>query len=168
MNLPYWSTCYHEAGHAVVAVVLRRGLVRACAWSKKQWIDGDRLSGWTVYRRHRALNRRVARDQDWAQRDLLTTLAGPVAQALACGRERGNAGDWFTANDLIDWMNYRSALSAGEAQRLLRDAKNEVRILLRGRWPAVVAVARALYRQHRLTGAQVRRIVGAVEKGPTQ
>jgi hypothetical protein len=70
-------------------------------------------------------------------------------------------GDWTGAFFAVRRLGEPESKNVLHAQRkFAREAKT----LIRAHWPAVVAVAEALLRRHRLSGKQVRRIVRQVEE----
>lgn len=162
-----WPVCYHEAGHAVMAVVLRLGLrfVLAHPTMRTETVRGTVL----VYNGRTSVlwpppARR--RRKTWRRRFALFSLAGHLARDEWRPCSLGHApGAW---SDLLQtvWAvglrygprpRYRTVIRRQTAT--LRPYRREARALLRRHWPAVAAVARELRRRGRLASSQVSELV---------
>ena len=154
-------TAYHEAGHAVVAHVLHRGLASITIVPDE---DEDTL-GLCQYLRSR-INWEGAdwapttRQRSYLERAILTVLAGAEAEHALTGR-RGHLGashDYTQAVDcalialggdaeeaslFLGWMAYR-------ARKLLQQPQN---------WHAVEALSRELMVHRTLSGRRTRAII---------
>ncbi len=163
------SIAYHEAGHAVAAVVLKRG-VRNVTIRPRNDYAGRLLqrTGVTETSSHKAL-----------RKDLIITAAGPVAQARMskCSTMRvlggvRASGDREAIENMLNALGeftltqeYYAPLgkeiSVQDMTAGTRRAISEARSLLREHWPAVERVAKALLKHGRLTGTEVRALVQA-------
>jgi hypothetical protein len=155
---PSRRTCIHEAGHAVIGVVLRVGVlsVCACAYPRKspELDDDEWYEGWFLFRCQRYGDHRTKRYRDYRVRRATTLLAGRIAEK---GRQADTREQW-EARYLLEcpkrnMPSYRQCVARAS-------------LLVKAHRRAINAVARTLRQRHRLTGAQVRRIVVEVEKGP--
>jgi len=140
------AAAYHEAGHAVAALAYRLPVVEAR-------LQGD--GGEVRFDQAAATQRQLA----------VVTAAGPVAELRRCGGidlhgawGRGGRG---SDRRLLDAAADRLAgrLDAAARQHLLDGIASAAHRLLGDHWPAVTAVARALLRRGRLSGAALRRVV---------
>lgn len=170
---PSWPVCYHEAGHAVAAVVLGLGLRYVRVWDK-MW--ARRLSDGTwahcdgrcnIHWPSVTVRRRVT----WRRYHAVMLLSGHISRDEYHPISlRADVGSWSDLAQVAWTLRLRYARGCSRKSMVrrqtasLRGPRREARSLLRDHWPAVRAVARALQRRCRLTGAEVRRIVagGAV------
>jgi len=132
------SAAYHEAGHAVIGIVLRLNVRSA----EVQETDGR--VGQTL---HTSMGHRY--DGDWPpahriRREILGLLAGAFAAKVADGRfdHRGARYDYDTVVDFALHL----AGSGDDASRLIRRAEEQTRALVERHWPAIVTVADELMR----------------------
>ena len=148
------DSAWHEAGHAVACLVLRRRLSFAS-------IDGR---GGGLVRcsqhpnldpRHRSSRSRIRRN---IRREIVITWAGIMAAARASGR-RTAAGDLRDAEGIVTLLNRLSGSPEEQIAigRWLREAAEE---LLHQHWSAVKSITKALVEQHRLSGIHCRRLAG--------
>jgi len=145
--MPDEATAFHEAGHAVAALVLDRPVVKVSIQP-----DRDRLGicafGKAVFRP----------SQDWLEREILIALAGMAAEARHTGEyDREAAGrDLRYARELL----MQRAGSERQAERLERRMLSKVEHLLEqgSAWNAVVSIAEALLQQGEISGRQARHL----------
>ena len=138
------AAAYHEAGHAVVGVVLRLGVLYA--------VVGDDLypmRGCTRQRKYRL--RGLFYPVDRAGREVASLYAGQLAEARAVGRVSriGASGDEqnipvvLFGYPLRDWP------------RMKRQARERASGVLNDHWLAVERIARLIEATGRVTGRQV-------------
>lgn len=155
MERPALRHCYHEAGHAVAAVVLR---LRLCyVWVRPEYIDS------TYGTAHCAKPRRWKRDI--RARSAIMVAAGDAAQRIFEPTRKPMGGLRDLCN-LIAFLGVKPNGHRGNRRVIyawkdanVRLARREARRLLRDHWKAVMAVAWELRRRGRLTGTRVREIV---------
>jgi hypothetical protein len=158
-------TAYHEAGHAVAAVLLGRplvdlalaphapdGLLGLCRYAPtpvpEVWLAADHTPPGFVHVRHEGT----------------LALAGPTAEALYRGYASlaPFAGDPDYKSDFRQALDAAGPQYAGDDERagryLSRRLVPRVRRLLCHHWPAVDAVAAALLAKGRLDGPDVERL----------
>lgn len=91
-------------------------------------------------------------------------MAGHAAVCRWRPRARdGDIADVFLAGKMVDWLTGNTWSSGKEIARsgvVLRRLRAQVSRLVREHWKTIRTVARKLHRSRRLTGAQVREIVG--------
>lgn len=139
------NTAYHEAGHAIVGCALGAH-IESVSLSQASMFDdtddglpcrfGDCIVNWG----------RVDPDHRWQQqRELLTILAGPVAEWIYRGED---ADESIAASWTSDWEHSLACvqrLVAGHEQqmRLLRSTTSRLKQLVAAEpvWPAVAALA---------------------------
>lgn len=140
-----FNTAYHEAGHAIVGCALG-AQIDSVSLSQASMFDdtddafprrfGDCIVNWG----------RVDSDHRWQQqRELLTILAGPVAEWIYRGED---ADESIAATWTSDWEHSLACvqrLVAGHEQqmRLLRSTVSRLQRLVAAEpvWPAVAALA---------------------------
>lgn len=151
-------TAYHEAGHAVIAYALGGNVDSLQLWGEAdQWLPdrfGDCRITWG----------RIDSNSDWQrQREILTTLAGPVAEMVYRGEPLHPAhyepwqDDWRRAWNACETL----APSPERRIRLLE----EMIVLLDGHirsdrcWAAIAALADELVAHEAVQGEQVAEIL---------
>ena len=148
---PSRKTCLHEAGHAVIGVVLRVGVLNVCAWAYprqcKQLDDDDWYEGWFVFRYQPHDDRRTQRCRSYRTRRATTLLAGRIAEK---GRQADTRDQWEAR-----WLLKRPK----RAMPSYRQCVARASFLVKTHRPAIAAVAAALRQRHRLSGSEVREIV---------
>lgn len=163
------ETAHHEAGHAIAAVVLKRGIcyvtileeggknnghLGRCVIhglpSLEQFLDGTH--GLSSKARKRA-------EYDAA----IITAAGPAATF----QHRGGVEQWDPGllADRHEVSRFAARLApTGDGMSLLLDRWHaEASEIVRDHWTAVCAVAEALHRERVLSGRQVQQLVAAAQ-----
>lgn len=158
-------TAYHEAGHAVVGYALGAVIEHVQIGGAEEDAGGSIGPGWRRFGECRVNWGRVDPHADWQlQRELLTTLAGLVAEQIyssvpthpafdAAGR-----GDWAQA-----WERSRGAFPQPELRmRLLEQFTATLRRRLTSEpwWAAVAAVADELLAHELLDAEQTEQTLG--------
>lgn len=148
-------TAYHEAGHAVAAVLLRRWLLKVSIRRKSGQI-GLALCGRPPNLNPRRSSNRW-RTHRMIEREIVIAFAGPVAESIARGQRRFRTA----VADAATIENLLSRITSSRAELMARGGElGQAAIqLIRGNWPAVRRVAQALAQSGELTGAAVRRLV---------
>jgi hypothetical protein len=142
------ATAYHEAGHAIMALVLGRPVAFVSALPARQHL-GICQFGKAVFRP----------TEDWLEREMLIALAGLAAESLRTGRY-----DWNAAGkDLVGAERLALDRAGGherKAQRLLRRslAKAEHLLTKQAHWRAVERLAAELVRLGEVSGRAARHI----------
>lgn len=138
-------TAYHEAGHAVVGYALGATVdSMQLGGEADQWLPrrfGECRVNWGT----------VDPNQDWQRtREILTVLAGPVAEMIYRGEFELEdfhgtwLDDWQRANSLAEKiLQTRSAMSTDARNRLLGQLINELQRQLAEQpyWGAIAAIA---------------------------
>ncbi len=142
------ATAYHEAGHAVMALVLGRPVAFVSALPARQHL-GICEFGKAVFRP----------SEDWLERELLITLAGLAAESCYTGQY-----DWHAAGKDLASAERLALNRAGgherKAQRLLRRSLAKAEHLLRqeAHWRAVERLAAELVSLGEVSGRAARHI----------
>ena len=139
-------TAYHEAGHAVVALVLGRPVQRVSVLPDREEL-GHCLFRKGVFRP----------SEDWLEREILIALGGIAAEARHTGRH-----DWDGASRDHRYVRRLAGERAGErrAERLERRllAKAEHLLSREGHWRAVELIAAELIRHGAISGRAARHL----------
>jgi hypothetical protein len=139
-------TCVHEAGHAVVALLL-----------------GQTVTAVTVRPRGRVLGRTfvLLTDDSPSLLDVMITQAGEVAERRY-NRLHGRRGVALAVDDVLEARHaYLRVFRRGGSRRYAR-LRVVTRELVRSSWPAVIALAVVLQRQGRVVGChRLRQVVAA-------
>jgi Peptidase family M41 len=147
-------TAYHEAGHAVISVMLRLGFHYVTIAPDA---EGDTLG----HVQYCAAPARLSVGARVASRDLrdrmLCNRAGPIAEACYAGR-RNDIGAYD--DDLTFAQCLRDHYGARRA-RHARDLTRQAQRLVAEHWGAIERVAAALTQHHMLSYAAVTQLVGA-------
>jgi hypothetical protein len=143
---------FHEAGHAVMAVILGRRIRRASIRRRRD------LNGYVDY--ENATSRVLgitSEHRPLIEIDVLVLLAGRAAECeLTLGSPRSHAGlDRHNARALLGILEPREEVVSSWMRYLLVRAQ----AMLQDEWSLVYAVARALMRDEELTGDAIARIV---------
>lgn len=140
------ATAYHEAGHAVVALVLGRPVQLVSVLPTRD------LLGVCQFR-----NPVFRPSEDWLEREILIALAGLAAEAI----HTGNYG-WDEASRDLVYVRKLVVQRAGErrAERLERRMLAKVEHLLgqERHWRAVELIAAALLEQGEISGRTARHL----------
>jgi Peptidase family M41 len=140
------ATAYHEAGHAVVALLLDRPVQCVSILPDREHL-GICEFGKGVYRP----------SEDWLEREMLIALAGVAAEARFTG-----VYAWDAAARDQQHVRRLSVQRAGErrAEKLERRmlAKAEHLLADEGSWRAVKLIAAELLRQREISGRTARHL----------
>ncbi len=150
-------TAYHEAGHALMAVLLG-GQVRSVT-IEPDHDDGPRRDGdsQVVWRRAKIS------DKEFAKLTVQVCLAGPVAEMLYTGDpyHPGMVAEW--SGDWRDAWDAASLLHADERARLQYLEQVSIRLYHRlnqdDHWQAIASLADGLLAHETLEGEEVDEIV---------
>lgn len=140
------ATAYHEAGHAVLALVLGFELVSVSL--------GEDLTGSTDYVLHGP-----------TFEALVVLVAGGIAECRYRDddRPRGGMQDILTAaeiaNALVNEEGYGAAAPGLRIQKLMERADSEARRIAEDKWSGITRVAQALFAQGTLDGGQAHALV---------
>lgn len=155
-------TAYHESGHAIIGCALG-GTIESVSLSQvSAWDDegtgphrfGDCVVNWG----------RVDPGQKWQQqKELLTTLAGPVAEFVYLDRDLAEVNpatwedDWMVARQLVA----RLQTDGVQQSKLLRDAVSRLQHVMAddGCWAAIAALADELTLGDEIEGYRVEELV---------
>jgi len=157
---------YHEAGHAVMAVLLRGRLASVTIDSNRKVCKDRGAAGVTAHRKFAGndfdeiRSGRGARKRRLIERAVQVYYAGSVAVSILVGRTdwEGAGKDLEELGDLL----WRITLSEEEAVAYGRWLWIRTRNILSGErfWAMVEAVAEALLERETLTAKEVRTIMG--------
>jgi ATP-dependent Zn protease len=140
------ATAYHEAGHAVVALVLGRPVQRVSIMPDRE-TAGQCEFGKSVFRP----------SEDWLEREILISLGGIAAEA----RHTGDYA-WDGAARDEQYVRRLAVQRAGERQaaRLQRRllAKAENLLSKAGHWQAVERIAAELLQRGEISGRTARHL----------
>jgi hypothetical protein len=147
------GVAYHEAGHAVVAVALRR------RFRKVTIVPEHDSLGHVLQRPYpKTFQPEINSDGRTERRirdDVMCSFAGMLAQRRACGRATGYHADLHNASDMLSYLNCSPALE-WKWNQLLSVQTDE---LLVAWWPAVEALTSALLAEKTILGPRAREIV---------
>ena len=170
---------FHEAGHAVAAVVLGENL-RSVDVRQRQLPDGRLQLGLTDCEGVNAIDS-LGMGHQAALTHVIRAFAGPVAEALVNPDFReGHSGDIASVRELVSLAFGRGVAKDDqvvldrwdEVRRddrvvdLLRSAQAEAVRLVEEHWPAISAVAARLLEEEQLSGDDVASIVNADLRKP--
>jgi ATP-dependent Zn protease len=147
------ATAYHEAGHAVMALVLGRSIEKVTISPARLQTGGSRLGACRVQKG------RFKASKDALEDDVLILLAGMVAESHFTGRycEEGAAQDLRAVRRLLA----RRANSDRSIERLTRRLLDRTEHVLRasGHAQAIQTVSRELLQKETITGRAVRHLL---------
>jgi ATP-dependent Zn protease len=148
-------TAYHEAGHAVMAQLCGQQITEV-------EIVGDDNHAGSVrslrFAEEHGSNRDPAIPTAPVERRLLCTAAGMVAESMISGESAWNEG----CEDLDAAVGLAMQV-VGDCERVLpylEIVREHTEGLLRSNWPAVELLAETLLRERRMSGEEVRRLLG--------
>src|SRR5436190_9593401 len=140
------ATAYHEAGHAVLALVLGRPVHRVSILADQDFLGACHF-GKPTFRP----------SEDWLEREILIALGGIAAEARHTGHY-----DWNGAGRDQQFVRGLAVRRAGEkkAERLERRllAKAENLLGREGHWRAVELIAAELLRRGAISGRAARHL----------
>jgi len=138
------ATAYHEAGHAVVALILGRPVEEVSVLANRDFLGVCKFG-----------KAGVRPSEDWIEREILIALGGIAAEA----RHTGNYA-WDAAGQDQQYVHDLVVERAGRrrADRLQRRLLAKVEHLLaqEPHWQAVVLIAQKLSRRSVVSGRAVR------------
>ena len=151
---------YHEAGHAIVDVLLGHRFDAVYVYEKSTLVRGNWYVGL------------VDGDPDavYFRRDnAVAALAGPVAEARYTGKTRDDAfRNKLGAGECADVLNARRQLAdCGLPHFTFAAAVDETEELVARHWPEICAVAEVLVQKRKLEEREVVDIIRAATKGET-
>jgi ATP-dependent Zn protease len=144
--IPDPATCYHEAGHAVVALSLGRDVHKVSA------VANSLRLGQVEFKKGQA-----KKSDDWVEAEILIALAGPVAEA----RFTGVFDEFAAGRDLRAVREFaRDRVGERQMERYERRmlAKTEYLLSDDGTWAAVEAIAKELIAQGVVSGRAARHL----------
>jgi ATP-dependent Zn protease len=167
-------TAFHEAGHAVIAIVMGMNLVSVDI-KRRPMSDGRISVGYTK------CPYRATRDEGEAMSHMIQSLAGLAAEArltddcdrsfVACESDMDDAFKIGSAL-LCDWLvgpNGSKIIPPEEQAKhsetilaLMKKAEDQAVTMVTNYWPAIEKVAELLLRKQFLSGAEISAIVARV------
>lgn len=136
-------TAYHEAGHAVIAIIVGRTV------NKVSIVPGGKRLG--VCKMNKG---RTKVSQDALEAELLILLAGMAAE----GRRSGRYNIQGASQDIRDAekLALMRAGNANQAEKILRRALDKVQNLLdqKATWTAIKAISEALLENDSISGRE--------------
>lgn len=157
------GSAYHEAGHAVVSVVLGFRSIKLVTI-----LPGEGCEARVEYEPHQAFRPGVEFSPD-PEEVVRSQVVGFFAGSFAQGRIDGDStadddsvGDYLKAGTLADPVTE----SEEKAQAYLRDCAEQAELLVAEHWAEVEAVAAALLERQALSGGDVVAIVESCRRHP--
>lgn len=146
------ATAYHEAGHAVMALVLGRLIDRVTI------VPGKTQFGTATLGQCKIQKTRTKSSKDWLEDEMLILLAGMVAEAQF-------TGEYCTSGATQDLRAVRRLAESrsgggGQVERLERRALDKAEYLLSDseHWQAVEAIVKQLLEHQTISGRAARHI----------
>ena len=138
------ATCYHEAGHAVMALLLGRSIHKVSA------VPNSLRLGQVEFKKGMA-----KQSHDWIEAEMLIALAGPVAEARFTGvfDEQGARRDLRMVRKYAEDRVGERQVERYERRMI---AKAEYYFSDDGTWAAVVAIANELMAKGVVSGRAAR------------
>lgn len=153
------STAYHEAGHAVMALVVGRPVEKVTI-SPGQLVAGGRRLGACKIQKGR-----TKPSKDAVEASVLILLAGMVAESRVTGRydQQGAAQDLFMVKDLL---TANRARTEKQFQKLARRMIDKTEHILREPGPtkAIQLVAAALLENETISGRAARHLFETAQR----
>lgn len=140
------ATAYHEAGHAVLALVLGRPVHKVSVLPNRERLGEVRFGTGSA-----------KPTDDWLEREILIALAGPLAEA----RFTGTFGHAEAAQDLRFVRRLalqRKSERAAERYEQRMSAKAEYLLGDEATWAAVVLIAAELMARGEISGRAARHL----------
>lgn len=138
-------TAYHEAGHAVMALLMGRSVQKVSIIPSQ-----NRLGAVTIQKGQ------VKQQQDRIEADMLILLAGMAAE----GRMSGKYNLQGAAQDLrqVEKLAMARSGNAGQASKLIRKTLDKTQHLLneKSNWTAVKVIAAELLERESISGRAAR------------
>ena len=150
---------FHEAGHAVAAVLHRRGLRKATIVPDKESGTLGCVFTGRFGSRFKPDAHAGRKERDLIEGDVTVSLAGPVAEALASGRWNhvGASRDYHHAVDLLSYLCGGRELQA--YVNLLSVRTEAMFVNVDVHWRAVEQLAEVLLREKTIGGRRARAII---------
>lgn len=145
---------YHEAGHAVAAYALGRPLPELSMEPEEEALGTCSFSLWEAFEPEPQGGPEAV---ERIEVEIITTLAGPLAEELATGvfHEEAAESDLLLTIELADLL-----IGGPEEREACLDALHErAEAILREHWSAVQALAEALVRKRRIDAARARSLI---------
>jgi ATP-dependent Zn protease len=158
------ANAFHEAGHAVVAVILNEPVLYVCLPTHPKSVNGGPLMlGFMRTRRIAKNDRNLERIQIRLLASIHSSFAGPLAESKAIGRAfdiPGAQADFQNAarvaEHLCDGDKARTLelleAASKKSHELISDPQN---------WSAICAVAEMLLRTGKVSGREIRAVLQA-------
>ena len=147
------ATCYHEAGHAVMALAMGRSIQKVSA------VPNSLRLGVVEFKKGTA-----KQADDWIEAEILIALAGPLAEAAFTGAfdEHGAARDLRAVRKFAE-----DRVGDRQAERYERRmlAKAEYLMGDDATWNAVEAIAKELMEKGTISGRSARHLFDRASNG---
>lgn len=140
------ATCYHEAGHAVMALLMGRTIHKVTA------VANQLRLGQVEFKKGAAKN-----SDDWIEAEMMIALAGPLAEA----RFTGVFNEPGARRDLRSVRKYSlDRVGERQAERYERRiiSKTEYHLAESGIWKAVEMIAQELLAKGQISGRAARHL----------
>ena len=147
------ATCYHEAGHAVMALAMGRSIQKVSA------VPNSLRLGVVEFKKGSA-----KQADDWIEAEILIALAGPLAEAMFTGIFDPNGA----GRDLRAVRKYAAdRVGDRQAERYERRMLAKAEYLMRddATWNAVEAIAKELMEKGTISGRAARHLFDRAANG---